>query len=154
MTWATVSDVATYTGVTATTSQVAQAQTVIEMFADTTIDASDAGNISAKNLRLLKLAVAYQAAWITQHPDAFTNVDLTNFNQDQVSGTLAHANALILAPLAKRCVDRLSWKRIRPLRIGPRSTAGHIPRTMNLTSAVMDDDDPRWQPMGMDGGPC
>lgn len=152
MAWATTSDVTTYTGVTATTAQVAQAQAVIEMFADTTTDASDAGNISAKNLRLLKMAVAYQAAWITQHPDAFTNVDLTNFNQDQVSGTLAHANALILAPLAKRCIDRLSWKRIRPLRIGPRSSYGHIPRTMNLTSAVADDDDPRWQPLG--GGPC
>lgn len=154
MTWATTSDVNTYTGVNVTAAQVEQAQAVIEMFADTTTDASDAGNISAKNLRLLKLAVAYQAAWITQHPDAFTNVDLSNFNQDQVSGTLAHANALILAPLAKRCVDRLSWKRIRPLRISPRSGGGHIPRTMNLTSAVADDDDPRWRPLGAGGSPC
>lgn len=153
MTWATTSDAATYTGLTVTAAQVEQAQAVIELFADTTLDASDAGNISPKNLRLLKLAVAYQAGWITQHPDAFTNIDLTNFNQDQVSGTLAHANALILAPLAKRCIDRLSWKRIRPLRIGARTEAGHIPRTMNTTSAVMDDDDPRWQPLG-GGGPC
>lgn len=152
MTWASTTDVATYTGVTVTAAQVEQAQAVVELFADTTTDASDAGNISAKNLRLLKLAVAYQAAWITQHPDAFTNIDVNSFNQDQVSGTLTHANALILAPLAKRCIDRLSWKRVRPLRIGPRSQAGHIPRTMNLTSAVMDDDDPRWQPLG--GGPC
>ena len=152
MAWASTSDVIAYTGVNATAAQVDQAQAVIEMFADTTTDASNAGNISPKNLRLLKQAVAYQAAWITQHPDAFTNVDLTNFNQDQVSGTLAHANALILAPLAKRCVDRLSWKRIRPLKIGPRGGYGHIPRTMNLTSAVADDDDPRWQPLG--GGPC
>lgn len=152
MTWATTGDVVVYTGVTATAAQVAQAQAVIELFADTTTDASDAGNLSPKNLRLLKQAVAYQAAWITQHPDAFTNVDLTNYNQDQVSGTLAHANALILAPLAKRCVDRLSWKRIRPLRIGARGGVGQIPRTMNTTSAVMDDNDPRWQPLG--GGPC
>ncbi|MER5750625.1 hypothetical protein [Streptomyces sp. NPDC002088] len=135
-----------------TDGQLGQAQAVIEMFADTTTDASDAGNISPKNLRLLQLAVAYQAAWITQHPDAFTNIDLTNYNQDQVSGTLAHANALVLAPLAKRCIDRLSWKRIRPLRIGPMAGGGHIPRTMNLTSATADDDDPRWQPL--DGGPC
>lgn len=152
MTWATTGDVTVYTGVTATDAQVAQAQAVVELFADTTEDASDAGNISAKNLRLLKQAVAYQTAWITQHPDAFTNIDLSNFNQDQVSGTLTHANSLVLAPLAKRCIDRLSWKRIRPLRIGARSGYGHIPRTMNLTSAVMDDDDPRWQPLG--GGPC
>lgn len=154
MTWATTSDVTTYTGFNATAAQVEQAQAVIEMFADTTTDASDAGNISPKNLRLLKLAVAYQATWITQHPDAFTNIDLTNFNQDQVSGTLAHANALILAPLAKRCIDRLSWKRIRPLRIGRMAGGGQIPRTMNLTSATADEDDPRWRPLGMGGGPC
>lgn len=152
MTWASTSDVITYTGFNATAAQVEQAQAVVEMFADTTTDASDAGNISPKNLRLLKQAVAYQAAWITQHPDAFTNVDLTNFNQDQVSGTLAHANALILAPLAKRCIDRLSWKRIRPLRIGARGAYGGIPRAMNVTSAVRDDVDPRWRLLG--GGPC
>lgn len=151
MTWATISDVATYTGLNVTTAQAEQAQAVIELFADVTEDASDAGNVSAKNLRLLRQAVAYQAAWITQHPDAFTNIDLNNFNQDQVSGTLAHANALILAPLAKRCVDRLSWKRIRPLRIRRRGEY-QIPRTMNLTSTTMDENDPRWQPLG--GGPC
>lgn len=151
MAWATTSDVITYTGINATAAQVEQAQAVVEMFADTTEDASDAGNISEKNLRLLKLAVAYQASWITQHPDAFTSMDASSVSQDQVSATFTHANAGILAPLAKRCIDRLSWKRIRPLRIGARSQAGHIPRTMNLTSAVMDDDDPRWQPMGMDG---
>lgn len=150
MTWATTSDVATYTGITVTAAQVEQAQAVVELFADTTEDASDQGLISTKNLRLLKLAVAYQAAWITQHPDAFTNMDATSISQDQVSATMAHANAAILAPLAKRSIDRLSWKRIRPLRIGRRSDAGQIPRRLNVTSAVLDDDDPRWIPL--DGG--
>jgi hypothetical protein len=144
--WATAGDVAAYTGITATAAQVAQAQAVVEVFADTTTAASDAGNISEKNLRLLKQAVAYQAAWITQHPDAFTNVDLTNFNQDQVSGTLAHANALILAPLAKRCIDRLSWKRMRPLRIGRRGGRPVSPY-LNTTSASRDENDPRWRPL-------
>ena len=152
MPWATTSDVITYTGINATPAQVEQAQAVVEMFADTTEDASAVGNIRPKNLRLLKLAVAYQAAWITQHPDAFTSMDTTSVSQDQVSATWLHANAGILAPLAKRCIDRLSWKRIRPLRIGPRTGAGQIPRTMNLTNAVLDDNDPRWQPLG--GGPC
>lgn len=151
-TWASATDVITFTGITVSSGQLEQAQAVIEMFADTTSDASDAGNIAPKNLRLLKLATAYQAAWITQHPDAFTNIDLSNFNQDQVSGTLRHDNALVLAPLAKRAIDRLSWKRIRALRIGPRGGYGRIPRTMNLTSAVADDNDPRWRPLG--GGPC
>ncbi|MEU7416708.1 hypothetical protein [Streptomyces antibioticus] len=148
MTWATTSDVITYTGINATAAQVEQAQGVIELFADVTEQASDDGLISEKNLRLLKQAVAYQAAWITQHPDAFTNVDLTSFNQDQVSGQLRHDNALILAPLAKRCIDRLSWRRNRGLRIQRRGGSGSIPARMNLTSAVADDNDPRWRPIG------
>lgn len=149
MTWATTSDVATYTGVTVTAAQVQQAQAVIEIFADTTEDASTAGNISEKNLRLLKLAVAYQAAWITQHPDAFTNIDVTQVQQDGIVASFTHHNATVLAPLAKRCIDRLSWRRTRPLRIGRMASAGTgIPRRMNLTSATADDNDPRWQPMG------
>jgi hypothetical protein len=152
MSWATTGDVALYTGLTATEAQIAQAQAVVELFADTTEDASDAGNISSKNRRLLKQAVAYQAAWITQHPDAFTNMDTTSVSQDQVSATWLHANAGVLAPLAKRCIDRLSWKRMRPLRIGRRLPHGQIPPTMNVTSAAMDDNDPRWRPIG--GGPC
>lgn len=153
MTWATTSDVATYTGTTATAAQVEQAQAMVEVFADTTEDASDAGGISPKNLRLLKLAVAYQTAWMIQHPDAFTNIDVSQVQQDGVVATMQHNNALVLAPMAKRCIDRLSWRRIRSLRIGPMRGAGSgIPRRMNLTSAVRDDNDPRWQPL--DEGRC
>ncbi|MEV0220891.1 hypothetical protein [Streptomyces sp. NPDC050704] len=148
MPWATTSNVTTYTGVTVTAAQVEQAQAIVEIFADTTEDASDAGNISSKNLRLLKLAVAYQAAWITQHPDAFTNIDITQVQQDGVVATMQHNNALVLAPMAKRCIDRLSWRRTRSLRIGRMAGSGSgIPRRMNLTNAVLDDNDPRWRPM-------
>lgn len=155
MTWATTSDVATYAGATATAAQVEQAQALVEVFADTTTDASDAGNISPKNLRLLELAVAYQAGWIIQHPDVFTNIDVSQVQQDGVVATMQHNNALVLAPMAKRCIDRLSWRRTRSLRIGPMASAGTgIPRRMNITSATADDNDPRWRPIGMDGGAC
>lgn len=150
MPWATTGDVLFYTGLTATNAQVAQAQAVIELFADTTESASNAGNISEKNLRILKQAVAYQAGWITEHPDVFTSMDTTSVSQDQVAATWAHANAGILAPLAKRCVDRLSWKRIRPLRIRKR-VDWQVPRLMNTTSVLLDEEDPRWQPLGPDG---
>lgn len=152
MAWAAPGDVALFTGITPTTAEVAQAQGVIELLADVTEDASDAGNISPKNLRLLKQAVSYQAAWINQHPDAFTGMDTTKVSQDGVSADWAHANAQILAPLAKRCIDRLSWKRIRSLRIGRRSDPRNRSRTMNVTSAVMDDRDPRWRPLDAGGG--
>lgn len=143
MSWATTSDVIAYTGINATAAQVEQAQAVVELFADTTEEAL----ISGKNLRLLKLAASYQAAWITQHPDAFTNMDTTSISQDQVSATWLHANAGILAPLAKRAIDRLSWKRNRAIRIRRRGEGTMIPRLLNATSAVADDNDPRWEPL-------
>lgn len=141
--WATTDDALTYTGIITTAAQVAQAQAVVELFADVTEEAL----ISGKNLRILKLAVSYQAAWITQHPDAFTNMDTTSVSQDQVSATWLHANAGILAPLAKRSIDRLSWKRNRAIRIRRRGEGTMIPRLLNATSAVADDNDPRWEPL-------
>lgn len=149
MSWATIQDVATYTGATVTDAVIAQAQAIIELFADVTEDASDAGAISGKNLRLLSMAVSYQAVWMQQSPDMFTHQDAQSVQQDSVVFTPAHANASLLAPLAKRCVDRLSWRRNRGVRIGPMAGgAGRIPRRMNTTNAVLDDDDPRWRPLG------
>lgn len=149
MPWATVADVATFTGTDATEPQIEQAQFIIELFADTTEDASDADLISSKNLRLLRMAVSYQTAWMALNPDLFTHQDAQSVQQDSVVFTPAHANAALLAPLAKRCLDRLSWRRIRSLRVGPMSSGGgRIPRRMNTTNAVLDDDDPRWVPLG------
>jgi hypothetical protein len=151
MPWATTGDVLTYTGITATAAQVAQAQGVIELFADVT---EDSVTLASMNQRLLKQAVAYQAGWITEHPDWATNLDTSSVSQDQVSATFLHANAGILAPLAKRCLDRLSWKRNRGLRVRRRLDTGQIPRFMNVLNAAADDNDPRWQALGSGGAPC
>lgn len=148
MAWTTTSAVQDLTGITVSLDGINAAQSVVEMFAGTTEDASDAGNISTKNLRLLGLAVAYQAAWLTQHPDAFTSMDVENATQDGMSFAWAHANAHILAPLAKRAIDRLSWKGNRSILIRKSGDfTGDIPSTNTYTSAVRDDNDPRWRPL-------
>lgn len=115
MSWATVAETLTYTGITVGQDNIDAAQAMVELFADVTEDSND--NISSKNLRLLKMAVAYQAAWMTDHPDVFTNVDVSTMLQDGLQFTNAHANAGILAPMAKRAIDRLSWRRNRSIRI-------------------------------------
>lgn len=113
MTWATTGETLTYTGIEVTTAEINQAQFIVELFADVTEDAA----ISTKNLRLLKMAVAYQAAYITDTPDLFTHVDVTTMLQDGLQFTRFGANGTILAPLAKRAIDRLSWRRNTNLRI-------------------------------------
>lgn len=148
MAWCTISDVINLTGVSVNTETVTAAQSVIEIFAGTTEEASDAGNISSTNLRLLLHAVAYQAAWLASHPDAFATIDVQSASQDNISYTPAHANAQILAPMAKRCMDRLSWKRHRNIIIRKqRDWSGSIPLTNNYDSTARDDNDPRWEPL-------
>ncbi|WP_149264289.1 hypothetical protein [Actinomadura sp. K4S16] len=113
--WATVDDVDTYTGVTVEEPDLVRAELLVGLFADADPEDTDAA-ISKKNLRLLRAAVAYQAAWMQHHPDVFLNLDATSISQDGVSVGHSHDNAGILAPLAKRSIDRLSWRRSRSLR--------------------------------------
>lgn len=123
MSWATAADVLTYTGASATDAQVARAQALIELYADVTQDAD--GAMSARDLRLLGRAVAYQAAWMASgaHPDFFARTEVSELDQDDVTAKLAHADALLLAPLASRCLTRLSWMNgtIRANRRDPRA---------------------------------
>jgi hypothetical protein len=119
MAWATIADTLSYTSITVTQDDIDSAQAMIELFADVTEASSDASLISAKNLRMLKLAVAYQAAWMTSQPDLFTRSDVGLMTQDGISFTSPHANSGILAPMAKRALDRLSWRRNRNQRIRP-----------------------------------
>lgn len=117
MAWATEAETLTYTGISVSSANVEAAQAIIELFADVTEDSND--NLSSKNLRLLKMAVAYQAAWMSDHPDVFTHIDVRGMLQDGIQFTNLHANSGVLAPLAKRSLDRLSWKRNRSIRIRP-----------------------------------
>ncbi|WP_213451589.1 hypothetical protein [Rhizomonospora bruguierae] len=137
--WATPSDVLSIAKATVTEDDVTSARFIVELFAHTTTEASDAGNISSGNLRLLRMAVAYQAAWMQAHPDVLTNVDVDSFSQDGQSAVHAHANAALLAPLAKRCIDRLSWRR-ESIRTTTRRRPG------DRDSAAADDNQP-WRPM-------
>lgn len=141
--WATPAEVLSITKADVTEDEVTAAQFIVELFAHTTTTASDAGNISTTNLRLLRMAVAYQATWMQAHPDVFTNVDLDSISQDGVAGTYQHVNAALLAPLAKRCVDRLSWRRAS-LRVsrGP----GRVDDRGTRDSAAADDNQ-YWTPM-------
>lgn len=114
MAWATAAETLTYTGITVTDDEIEQAQAMVEMFADVTEDAN--ANMKSKNLRLLKMAVAYQAAWITEHPDVFTHVDVSTMLQDGLQFVSGHENAFLLAPMARRAIARLSWRRNRSIK--------------------------------------
>lgn len=142
MPWATIPNVSTYTGVPVSIEELSQAQAIIELFCGVTEDAEITG---AKNLRLLRLAVAYQAAWITAHSDVFTNIDITSMQQDGVNFSVSHDNAGLLAPLAKRALVRLSWRRLpRSVRVMGRGDVTVGPDYVNAGSSALDDNR-RWE---------
>jgi len=124
MPWVTTQEVQAITLTTVTESQIVTAQFLIEIYADTTEDSNE--YISSKNLRLLKMAVAYQAAWMTEHPDAFYSISVTSGTQDGMSWTIDNPRAGVLAPLAEASIKRLSWKRNRNIYINP-ARRGRLP---------------------------
>lgn len=140
--WATPADVKTYTGLTATEAEIMQAHLLIELFAGTTIEASNVGNVSSRNRRYLRMAVAYQTAWMQEHPDIFTAMDVTSVEGAQ----LRSDNAGFLAPLADRCLNRLSW-RLRPWRVRRGVTAMVPPPDFGSRESAAADDDKYWSPL-------
>lgn len=144
MGWATATDVLDMTGVTVTDAQVLQAQTLIELFSG--IDESY--SISGRDTRHLRMAVAYQAAWMKGQIDVTTRTDVATVTQDEMSFTYANADAPVLAPLARQALKRLSWKTTRSVmvqRLGdPRTGTSGDPTTAFLT----DEDCSGYRPMG------
>jgi hypothetical protein len=121
--WATISETLAYTRINVEQEDIDAAQVMIELFADVvyeqTYDESGTALIGAKNLRLLRMAVAYQAAWMTQHPDLFTHTDIQSINQDGIFYVHSHENSYLIAPMARRALKRLSWMRNKNIRIRP-----------------------------------
>ena len=141
--WADSDDVDLLTGVAVDDDQVLRAQDIIEIFAGTTWLGTD--QISQRNLRLLNRAVAYQAAWMASRPDMYSHFDVDTVSQDGASFTPATVNAQLLAPLAQRCLRRLTWA-WKPLRVRRGYSEPDYNDLGSRDSAAADDNRP-WVPM-------
>src|ERR1044072_2027119 len=138
MAWATDDDVVAWTGEECTQKALAVAQVIIEIFSGTTTLTSDEGLIASKNLRLLSQALAFPATWLRAHPDVLAAMDVQGVSQDGLNAQYATANAHLLAPLAQRCISRLSWMREIRAQRSTRMRRAVLDRG-NRDSAVADD---------------
>jgi hypothetical protein len=141
-TWADADDVLTYTGVAVDDADLVRAQDIIEIFAGTTYLAND--NLSPRNLRMLNRAVAYQAGWMSLRPDLYTHLDTDSVSQDGVTFSPANGNASLLAPLAYRCLRRLTWA-LKPWRV--RSGYGTSDYNDGPRDSAVADDAKQWSPL-------
>lgn len=116
MAWATTTEATSYVGVALTQEQVDLAQPVIDIYANITwVEDYNIDLLKSRDLHLLKLAVAYQAKWMADQIDVLNRTDVVTVNQDGMSFRASHSDSLILAPLAKRALDKVSWRKARTL---------------------------------------
>lgn len=136
--WATLDDVLDVTGREATAENLALARTMVAIEAGATEAASDNQLIAGRNLNLLKQAVCFQAVWLDSHPDVLDAMDVQGVSQDGLNAQYANATAHLYAPMAIKCIRRLSWKKA-PLRARRSGRYGGVPYRNNRDSAVADD---------------
>ncbi len=112
-TWASPAEATAITGQTIVQSQLDVAYHVIEMFAGAVINSR--ANLANRDLRLLKKAEAYQAAWMAAQIDLTGRSDATLVSQDGLQYSKGSEDMHILGPLAKKALTKLSWMRTRTI---------------------------------------
>jgi len=123
-TWASISDVAEITGATVTQAQLVQAQHIIDMVSGRSYEVHQllVDNNRTRDLRYLKQAVAYQATWMLEQPDLFSRMNVLMVNQDTSQANFG-AYAMLLGPLARMALTRVSWHGTKSTKVQREKTA-------------------------------
>lgn len=137
MAWATTDEATGYVGVAVSSEQLATAQPVIDIWSglEWTVN-FETTRLKSRDLYLLKLAVSYQAKWMADQIDVLNRTDVESVTQDGMSFKNAHVDAQLLAPMAKRALDRVSWRKART--INPTPSKGY------RRNASLNDDESCW----------
>jgi hypothetical protein len=128
-TWATAAQVLTYTGVEVTDLQVTQAGWIIDLYSGrpysfswtepTTGEVTQYNwweNVGAADNYWMTLAVCFQVVWMTQQPDLLTRMDLQSIPTARETIKVM-GNGMMIGPLAKKALARVSWLRSRALHV-------------------------------------
>lgn len=147
-TWATTADVLTFTGTEVTEQQLAQAAATIDLHAKRTYD--DVTRVGSRDRYWLKLAVVYQAAWLTAQPDAFQRMAIDSLGQASLGGgrgtTKFEPGAMLLGPYAKKALKCVSWLKSRSLHVQSPFTDGFGVLGVDPLSSAVDSLYP-WDPI-------
>lgn len=135
--WATPANVLQITGAVVDTDDIVRAEAVIDGFTG----AKQTESHTDHDLYYLRQAVAFQAAWAAEQPDLFSRHDVSNLNQDGLSFTTRDAASLMLAPLARLSLARLSWVGNKRIRVANPSRNGDATYEVALRDAAL------WRPL-------
>lgn len=127
ITWATTADVTAITGAEVSQVQLAQAAMTIDLHTARPYTL-DSQRVGARDVYWLKAAVAYQVTWMLEQPDMFERMGIQSLGTTSSSGrggTSFEKDAMILAPLAKKALSRVSWLKSRSLHTQTPFTDGY-----------------------------
>lgn len=143
--WCTVATVASLTGKTVTAVDRNLAAFAIELTTGL-IESVKRTDMTRRDAYWLQQAVAFQAAWLSETPDYLERNDVSSASQDGQSVTLK-PDALVLAPLARRAIKRLSWRGTRSIRPIAVDERGRIRLTADYVPLEAHDDLQVWRPL-------
>lgn len=126
--WATAGDVLTYANATVDDATVLRAQATIDVHSARIY--ADKDMTSDRDQYWLKLAVAYQAAWLPAQPDAFQRLEVTEAG-GATNRTMFTEQALVLSPNARWALKRVSWLKSRSLHVRAADEYGAFGRDDN-----------------------
>jgi hypothetical protein len=151
MLWMTPEEIFDITRKEVEEDNIAVGQEIVAIFAGVDPELEmhpDLTDLSSANWSKLRRALAWQAVWCAAHPDVLEAMDVQGVSQDGLSATYSTESAHLLAPLAARCIRRLSWK-LAPLRARVRS--GRRALDLGNRDSAERDDQFTWTPMNAAG---
>lgn len=159
-TWATAADVLNITGQTVTDAQVQYAGAIVDLFtgrpyafqwtepsSQMVLDYNWWENVGASDTYYLKIAVVYQALWMLQQPDIYSRLDLDSVQTMRAPIKLNNDGALMIGPLARKALSRVSWLRSRALHVRSPFEDLYAASTVNFGENVFP-----WSPISGSGG--
>ncbi len=132
------------TGVLPTQDQVEQAQLDVDLLADIDLDDTDqVGRLTDRDAKLIKWAICHQAAWRKDQVDLAGRTDVSEIAGAASDGgvKLRDELSLVLAPMARKCLERVSWKRKRTTPDRTRATGSGdytAPRGVTVSTSPCD----------------
>jgi hypothetical protein len=153
-------DVLNITGQVVTAAQVQLAGSIIDLFtgrpysfnwtdpsSQTVIDYNWFENVGATDSYYLNLAVVYQTVWMVQQPDLYTRLELDSVQTMRSPIKLNNDNALMIGPLARKALSRVSWLRSRALHVRSPFEDLYAANSVNFGEFIFP-----WSPIGGYGG--
>lgn len=134
----TAAEIKNLLGVEVEPHHLAMAHADVDRLAGVDLDnTAVVGRIRSRDLKHIKWAITYQAAWLSAQIEIHARMDVSEISGSSSDGGIVTRDELtqILSPQARSALERLSWKRRRttPVPMSRRRLEGPIRTSAEVT---------------------